>query len=206
MRKTMGVLVFLMGVGSGSAAAQTAWDSPLLLPPRPAPGFGVFLAEMAEGGLGVLGTWRAPGWNYGVRGGIAEGFRDGDVAVFAGLDYTGPVNIATDEFPVDIDWVFGAGVAASDGVRISFPLGLTAGHGFRAESATFTPFITPRVVLDGYFGGSVARSEDIGLEAAVDLGLDLRFSGLGGPLAGANIRFAATVGDRGSLGVGLVFQ
>jgi hypothetical protein len=185
-------------------SAQTAWDSPLLLPPRPADGFGIFLTDMHDGGLGVLGMWRSSTWNYGLRAGISDGGRNDDLAIFAGLDYTGPINTASADFPIDIDWVFGAGLGISDGVRVSFPLGLTFGHSFQGEGARFTPFVTPRVVLDGLFGND-ERGEDVDLDFAFDIGLDLRIIGGGGPLAGNTIRFAASIGDRSAVGIGMFF-
>jgi hypothetical protein len=184
------------------ASAQTAWDSPLLLPPRPQPGLGIYLADMHAGGLGVLGAWRSSTWNYGLRFGLSEGSGDEDVAVFGGVDYTGLINTATSDFPLDVDWLFGAGAGISDGVRFSVPLGLTLGVSFQGEDARFVPFMTPRVVLDAFFGNDV-RGNDLDLDLAVDVGLDLRL--MRGPLAGKSIRFAASLGDRDALAAGVVF-
>lgn len=184
------------------ASAQTAWDSPLLLPPRPQPGLGIYLADMHAGGLGVLGAWRSSTWNYGLRFGLSEGSGDEDVAVFGGVDYTGLINTATSDFPLDVDWVFGAGAGISDGVLFSVPLGLTLGVSFQGEDARFVPFMTPRVVLDAFFGNDV-RGSGLDLDFAVDVGLDLRL--MRGPLAGKSIRFAASLGDRDALAAGVVF-
>jgi hypothetical protein len=184
------------------ASAQTAWDSPLLLPPRPQPGLGIYLADMHAGGLGVLGAWRSSTWNYGLRFGLSEGSGDEDVAVFGGVDYTGLINTATSDFPLDVDWMFGAGAGISDGVLFSVPLGLTLGVSFQGEDARFVPFMTPRVVLDAFFGNDV-RGNDLDLDLAVDVGLDLRL--MRGPLAGKSIRFAASLGDRDALAAGVVF-
>jgi hypothetical protein len=184
------------------ASAQTAWDSPLLLPPRPQPGLGIYLADMHAGGLGVLGAWRSSTWNYGLRFGLSEGSGDEDVAVFGGVDYTGLINTATSDFPLDVDWLFGAGAGISDGVRFSVPLGLTLGVSFQGEDARFVPFMTPRVVLDAFFGNDV-RGSGLDLDFAVDVGLDLRL--MRGPLAGKSIRFAASLGDRDALAAGVVF-
>lgn len=197
-------IVLIATLVPAAAAAQTAWDSPLLLPPRPEDGFGIFLMDMHRGGIGVMGTWRSPNWNYGLRAGISEGCCNEDIAVFGGIDYSGPVNRANQDFPLDIDWVFGAGLGISNGVRVSLPLGLTTGHTFRGEGATFTPFLTPRVVLDGWFGGD-RRDEDVALDFAVDLGLDLRILGGGGPFSNTTIRFAASIADRSAVGIGVVF-
>jgi hypothetical protein len=184
------------------ASAQTAWDSPLLLPPRPQPGVGIYLADMHAGGLGVLGAWRSSTWNYGLRFGLSEGSGDEDVAVFGGVDYTGLINTATSDFPLDVDWLFGAGAGISDGVLFSVPLGLTLGVSFQGEDARFVPFMTPRVVLDAFFGNDV-RGSGLDLDFAVDVGLDLRL--MRGPLAGKSIRFAASLGDRDALAAGVVF-
>jgi hypothetical protein len=187
--------------------AQTAWDSPLLLPPRPADGFGIFLTDMYRGGVGVMGTWQSPNWNYGLRAGISEGPGGEDLAVFGGIDYSGPLNTATADFPIDIDWVFGAGIGISDGALVSFPLGLTAAHSFQGQGTRFTPYLTPRVILDAAFGQAdrPAGRRSVGLAVAVDLGLDLFIVGGGGPFSGTTIRFGASLGDRNAIGLGVVF-
>lgn len=183
-------------------SAQTAWDAPLLLPPRPQPGLGIFLADMEAGGLGILGTWRSSTYNYGLRFGISEGSGDEDLAVFGGVDYLGTINTASSDFPLDVDWVFGAGASISDGVRLAAPLGLTVGHSFQSEDARFIPYLTPRVILDAFFGNG---DSELDLGFAVDIGLDVRLMSSGGPLAGRSIRFGASLGDRDALALGLVF-
>jgi hypothetical protein len=203
MRRRGLTLVVLAVLWPAAVSGQVAWDSPLLLPPRPQPGAGIFLADMAGGGLGVIGMWRSAAWNYGVRLGLAED-RDDDVSVFGGLDYTGRVNRATNDFPIDIDWVFGAGLAIGDAVLVSLPLGLTGAHTFVGDGARFTPYFTPRVVLDAWFGDD-GRDSNLRLDFAFDLGLDLRLTGGGGPLGGTTIRFGATLGDREAIALGLVF-
>ena len=187
----------------GLASAQAAWDAPLLLPPRPQPGLGLFLADMAGGGLGILGTWRSTTWDYGLRFGIAEGSGDEDLTVFGGADFMGLINTATSDFPLDIDWVVGAGAGIGDGVLISVPAGLTLGVSFQGEDARFIPYATPRVILDAAFGND-QRDSELDLGIAVDLGLDLRLM-RGGPLAGKSIRFGASIGDHDALAVGIVF-
>jgi hypothetical protein len=199
-------IVLCASLAPAAASAQTAWDAPLLLPPRPADGFGIFLTDMHRGGIGVMGTWQSPVWNYGLRAGISEGpGRDG-LAVFGGIDYSGALNRADANFPLDIDWVFGAGLGVSDGVLLSFPLGLTAGHSFRGQGGVFTPYVTPRVVLDAAFGRDAPNDRShVGLDLAVDLGLDIRILGGGGPFGGTTIRFGGTIGDRSALALGVVF-
>ncbi len=183
--------------------AQMAWDTPMLMPPRPADDFGIYLMDVHQGGVGVMGTWRSSSYNFGLRAGIAEA-DSGGVGIFGGIDYNGTVNRSTDEFPLDIDWVLGAGLGISDGVRISAPLGLTAGHSFAASSATFTPYVTPRVVLDAFIDSE--RENNLALNFAIDLGLDLKIgNGNAGPLAGSTIRFGGTIGDRNGVALGIVF-
>jgi hypothetical protein len=203
MRKLCMAAAWLLAVPIG-AQGQTAWDAPLLLPPQPAPGIGVYLMDMHSGGLGVLGTWRSATWNYGLRLGISDGGGNDDLAIFGGVDYNGPINSASSDFPLDLDWVLGAGLGISDGVRLSVPLGLTAGISFQSEGARFVPYITPRIILDGRFGRE-DRDSDLDLDVAFDIGLDVRLVRGTGPLAGRTIRFGASLGDRDALGIGIVF-
>jgi len=181
-----------------SAHAQIAWDTPLLVAPRDMPGFGLFVADVYGGDIGVIGTWRAPQWNFGLRAGIADA-HDADVGVLLGLDFEGSITRATNEFPLDVDWVTGAGIGVSDGAAVSIPLGLIVGHTFRAEGALFTPYVSPRVVLDLLFGGEGEDNSDADLDLAVDLGLDLRLS------TDFMIRFGGTLGDREGVAIGVVF-
>lgn len=184
----------------GPARAQVAWDSPFLSPPRAEPGFGLFLIDVWRGGLGVMGTWRSPSWNFGVRGGIAEeSGRDDDIAIFGGVDFDGSLTRATDDFPLDIDWLLGAGLGIGDAVLISIPAGLTIGHSFPSQGVVFTPYVTPRVVLDAFLNDDRDGDDDVGLDFAVDLGLDLRIR------QNFTVRFGATVGDREAVAIGLVF-
>ena len=195
MKRLRGVVLVVAGLAvPGGAQAQVAWDSPMLLPPRPPAGFGIFLADVAGGEVGVLGTWR-PG-NYGLRLGLAEDGSD-NLAVLGGIDFSGALASASRDLPVNVDWVFGAGASIGNDVMVSIPLGLSAGFSFGSDGARFTPYITPRVVVDAFFGGA---GENLDLALGVDLGLDLRFAAL----RGAMIRFGATL-DRDAVALGLVF-
>jgi hypothetical protein len=182
----------------GRGEAQVAWDSPMLMPPGVGDGFGIFLVDVEGGSLGAMVTWRAPGWNFGVRGGVAE--RGDDVGLFAGFDVNGALTRSTRDFPLDMDWVFGAGLGVEDGVRISAPLGISVGHTFTGDGVTFLPYVTPRIVLDAFLGDEdEGERDDMDLELAVDLGLDLRLT------SQFLIRFGGTVGDRDGVAIGLVF-
>lgn len=188
----------------GAAHAQPAWDSPMLMPPGTNEGLGVLLMEAHGGGIGALLTWRAPRWNFGLRAGLAEAPGD-DIGLITGIDVNGALTRETPDFPLDIDWVFGAGIGVEDGARISIPLGLSIGHTFRSENATFLPYATPRVVLDAFIDDDddenpdLDDNDDVDFGVALDLGLDLRVT------PAFLIRFAATVGDRDAVALGLVF-
>ena len=199
MTKRIVLLAALLLVPS-AARAQVAWDTPLLMAPGEAPGWGMYLAEVHGGSLGVIGTWRSPTWNFGVRGGLAE---TGDqLGIFAGIDFSGPLVRETPEFPLDVDYVFGAGLGTGNGVRVSLPAGLIVGYTFPAEGVTFTPYASPRVILDAFIDRGVAADEESSqarLAAAVDLGLDVRLQ------QNFIIRFGATLGDHDGVAIGLVF-
>lgn len=198
MRKWMWVALWLL-VPAG-AAGQIAWDSPLLLPPNPPDGLGLYLVDVAGGDLGVLGTWRSPMRSLGLRLGIADG-PGNDLGVYGGFDMVGNLTRSTEEFPLDIDWVFGAGMGIVHGALISIPLGLSLGHAFENEGVGFVPYLTPRVVLDACIDcGRYRRSnDDVSLDFAVDLGLDLRLN------RSFLVRFGATLGDREAVAIGLGF-
>lgn len=185
-----------------AAVSAQAWDSPMLMPPRAVDDFGIYLVDLAGAGVGVMGTWRSPGYNFGLRAGIAERSDDG-IAAFGGVDYNGAINRATDAFPLDIDWVLGAGLGAGDGVLVSIPLGLSAGHTFTGDGASFTPYVTPRVVLDAFFDSPAEDGLD--LDFAVDVGLDLRLGRASNALSGVTIRFGGTLGNREAVAIGVVF-
>jgi hypothetical protein len=194
------LLSALLLTAPGALNAQVAPDSPMLLPPRSEPGLGIFLIDASGGGLGGLVLWRSPS-NLGFRFGIAEDSGD-DVAIFGAIDFVSGLHRETRDLPFDIDWFLGAGLGVGDNVLISAPLGLTIGHTFPAQGATFTPFFAPRIVLDIFFFEDPVTGDDesdADVDVAADLGIDLRLSGFN-PV----IRFAASLG-RDAIGVGLVF-
>jgi hypothetical protein len=198
MKKWLSIGIILLA--PAGAAGQIRWDSPLLLPPNAPGGMGIFLVDVSGGDLGVLGTWRSPGWNFGLRAGIAEG-RGNDLGVYGGIDFAGSLTRSTEEFPLDIDWVFGAGMGIVDGALISVPLGLSLGHAFDSDGVGFVPYLTPRVVLDACIDCDRFREDedDVSLDFAADLGLDLRVT------RSFLIRFGATLGDREAVAIGIAF-
>lgn len=196
--RSVAVLLGLLFLFPGVVRSQAAWDSPLLVPPRAPAGFGAFVFEPEDGDLGVLGTLRQEGWpnRLQLRLGVAgEEFGDGAV-VLGGLDISGMMVRASQEFPLDVAWVAGAGIGVDGGARLSFPAGLIAGRTFPADDAAFTPYASPRIVVDALFDGP---NDGLDLDIAVDLGLDIAVQ------PEWTIRFGGTVGDRDALAIGVVF-
>lgn len=189
-------LVFALGVlVAAEGQAQVAWDSPLLTPPQPTRGVGIFVVDAAYGDVGVLATWQGTG-PLGYRIGVAEDWR-GDVSLFGGVDVHGTLARASSEFPLDVSWVAGAGLSVADNLLVTLPLGLSVGHTFDADGVRFTPYLTPRVLLDAFFG----NGSDLDLRFATDLGIDIAFQ------PSWTIRFGATFGSRNrdGLAIGIVF-
>lgn len=196
---------WIFGVGlvlltfAAEARAQVAWDSPMLLPPRPPVGLGLYLVEPAGGDLGGMLTWRSGGGpaNIGFRVGVAEDTPDDDIAVFGGADFTG--SIRAGGFPLDLAWLAGVGLGISDAVLISVPFGLSVGGTINADGVRFTPYGSPRIVLDALFNGGEGDDSDLDLDVAVDLGVDFFFS------PGWGIRVGGTLGDRDAVAIGIIF-
>jgi len=185
------------------AEAQVAWDAPFFVPPRAGTGWGLALLDPAPGDLGVLGFWRGRSGTIGLRGGLAER-GDDELSAFAGIDWAGPLVRRSSDFPLDLDWIIGAGLSAGDEILLSFPFGVTLGAAFAAESVAFGPYLSPRLVLDAWTGDDRPpndrpgrRRDRLDLELAVDLGLDVAFD------PGWTLRFGATLGDRDALAIGV---
>lgn len=191
---TLGILLAM----AGQASAQVAWDAPFLTPPQARGGLGLFLTDPSPGNLGFVGTWRAPSrpTSLGFRLGVANDWSD-RLSVLGGVDVSGALNRSSSDFPLDIDWIFGAGLGVGQHALVSFPLGLSVGHTFVGDGVSFTPYVTPRVSLDARMGGG--RRSRTGLSFAMDLGLDLAFQ------PSWRIRFAGTIGDRDAVALGIVF-
>lgn len=192
----------LAAVVVGPAKAQVAWDAPLLVGPQTPPGWGVFLVDPEyEDGLGFFTTWRGGG-PVGFRIGIAEDGGD-DLSIFGGVDFSSVIAQAGDTFPLNVAWVTGVGAGIGDDAVISFPLGISLGRAFQAETVIFSPYFTPRLVLDAFMGrdGRGRRGDDdVNLGLALDFGLDLAFD------PGWTIRFALSGGDRDALAIGVSFE
>jgi hypothetical protein len=207
------VAVVTVAVFAGRVEGQLAWESPTLYSPGGPAGFGIHLMEpWPSSEIGVMGTFRSapiPS-GLGFRLGLGEGPGpdDDDLAVFGGVDLGGTVMTATGEVPIDVLWMTGAGFGVgNDDFVLTFPLGLSVGARLDAEGATFVPYTVPRVVLDACLGDDEERfpnrfcggDEDLDLDLAVDIGVDIVFSP---PWV---IRFAASLGDRDAILIGLNF-
>ncbi len=184
----------------GNLHAQVAWESPMLASPRAPAGLGLYLADVAGGNLGLIGTWRGATAPSGLefRFGIAEsGPGDGDISGLFGLSLGGMVARESGDMPFDISWVAGAGVGFGDWALITIPLGLSLGHTFSGDGILITPYVTPRIHLDAALGDEVGDETDLGL--SVDLGFDLTVR------RGWVLRFGASLGDHEAFAIGIVF-
>ncbi len=183
----------------GAATAQVAWDSPLLLPPQPPAGIGLYLHGPAYGDVGVLGTYRAPGSDIGLRLGLANDNGD-NIAVYGGIDLSERFHVADEDFPLDAGWALGAGAGIGDGgVVISLPAAVLLGRKVHEDELDFTPYFSPRLTLDLLSGNNPPDDKDAKLNFSVDLGIDLDFR------QGWLVRFGGTVGDHGAFALGILF-
>jgi hypothetical protein len=194
----------LVAVGLGlatNAAAQVAWDAPFMIPPRPPAGTGIYIADVAGGGFGVLVGWRsaALGRDLGWRVGIAEGHGSEELSGYAGFDVHGPIQRASKDAPFDVAWVAGGGLSVGDAAVLSIPLGVSMGRTLPGRRPVrLTPYFAPRITLDAVFDGNEG-SDSLDLGFSVDLGVDLAFQ------SDWTARLAATIGDRDAVALGFVF-
>lgn len=191
-------VAFALLVPSVAPGAQIAWDAPLLVPPSPQPGLGVYLIEAARGDLGGLVTWRGagPASNVGLRGGLAETRTfagEDEVALFLGIDVSGAIE---SELPVDFAWVTGLGASADGDFGLAIPGGVAAGVTLAAGRFGVRPYGIPRLTLE--FFEERPLQDDVNLDLSFDWGVDVMLDRI-------TVRFGATIGDREALAAGVLF-
>jgi hypothetical protein len=177
------------------ASAQIAWDAPSLISPSVPSGFSLFLVDPAGGSLGALGTLRhsAGPVGLGYRAAIAEEAGSGDLAASFGIDIAGMLARGVEGSEVDLAWWWGAGLGIGSETVVSFPLGIVLGWTGSGGEVVLSPYGGGHIVLDIASG----PGDDVDLNGAVDLGMDLVLS------SGWMIRFGASIGDRESLAFGV---
>lgn len=197
MKRTIlvGLLSLLAPAAASAQVVPPVWDAPALIRPGAPSGLSLFIVEPARSNdLGALAYWRSSAAPVGIgfRGGIVEDL-DGDAAGIFGIDVSGQLATATGTGQPELIWWTGAGLGFGDEVIASFPLGLVVGWTLTDEGVTFSPNVGGHVALDVNTG----PGDDIDIDGAVDLGLDVGFQN------GFMIRFGAAVADRDAFGIGL---
>jgi hypothetical protein len=141
---------------------------------------------------GFYGYGHGP-FDIGFRGGLEDLDGDAGTRVLLGADFRTRVVRASDRFPLDGAFTLGLGLNAGDGPDVFLiPIGLSLGRRFLIEGSkiSFVPYVQP--VLAPAFS-----SDDSDLEAALGLGVDIRFSGT------VDFRLSGGVGDIEGLSLGL---
>lgn len=132
-------------------------------------------------------------FDIGFRGGFEDLEGNGDTRILLGADFRTRVIRATDRFPLDGAFTLGAGLNAGDGPDLFLvPIGLSLGRRFLLEGSkvSFVPYVHP--VLVPRFS-----SDDSDLDAALGLGVDIRFSN------SVDFRVSGGVGDIEGISLGL---
>lgn len=187
------VAVLALAWPSG-ASSQAVWDSPSFLHPGAPWGLTVALTDQAPGsGLGVLALWRrsAAPVGLGFRAGISEAPGD-DVSALFGVDVSGSLTRALGTGGPAALWWSGAGFSVGDDVIVSLPLGAAFSWAWHGDGLSVVPWVGGHMAVDVLMGD---RS-DLDLDAAVDLGMDMVFSGW-------VVRLAAALGGRDAVAVGV---
>ena len=202
MRKALfACVIAAAAVVPAPGSAQVAWESSMMMGPGTSGGLSLLLLDGAGArNVGFLGIWRpgpSPG-GMGIRGGVAEDVT-GELAIFGGVDFSDGLARHSQDFPLDLMWLAGAGASVSNGeVMIQIPGGVSMGRVIRNDRLQFTPYVAPRLILDVFLGDERA-GEDLDLSVAVDLGFDIAFA------SSWTLRFGSTVGDHDALLIGAAF-
>jgi hypothetical protein len=190
------LIVVSFVLAPGEASAQVPWDSPFLVGPGSPRGLSLLLVDPGPG-LGLMAQWTGPAREVrlGYRLGLSEDRRD-KLAVFGGVDVSGPLTTHGPDFPLDMIWLTGAGIGAGDETVVSVPVGVSLGRVVDADDVRIHPYLSPRLLVDIVTGDE--RSDDMELGFALDLGVDFAFSGRWA------LRLGASVGDREGIALGFV--
>jgi hypothetical protein len=195
LRRLVTSALVLAVLTPGAIRGQVAWDAPTLIGPAAPSGLSVMLWDAHPGDeLGVLAYWRAspvPA-GIGIRAGLADD-RRGDLAGMVAFDISGSLGRLGSGGDASVVWWTGAGLGVGDELLISLPLGIAVGWRGSDGGVTFTPYVGGHVALDFLTGAA----DDMDLDGAVDLGIDLTFG------SGFAVRFGVSVGGRDALAVGL---
>lgn len=186
--------------------AQTEWEVPSLMRPGAPSGLTilVFSAEDRGDDLGILAAWRASDAPAGIgfRLGLSEADRrgpdpdDDDLSVIFGIDFSGTLASPSSTGSPGVLWWTGAGLGVGDDLLASFPLGISLGWVGSGDGVSFMPYVGGHIALDLFSGEG---DDDLDLEGAIDLGMDLDFG------SGFQIRFGAAVGGHDAFGIGVRF-
>jgi hypothetical protein len=149
--------------------------------------------DVPEGDNGELLSYGAA-----IRQVVDEAVLADEIGVYGGVVVSAALIRRSEDFPLDLNWVLGAGLGIGDAVLIAFPIGVSLGRDVEAEGVWFNPYVAPRVVVDAWLGSAVENEMNLGL--AVDLGLDISFD------PGWAIRFGASLGEREALAIGFSFR
>lgn len=195
MKRTLGWTVLFGLLAPAALAGQTTWDAPSFMRPGSPAGMTIALTDNTPGDqLGLLGIWRrspAP-IGLGFRGGIVDAPGDQIRGLF-GLDVSGRFAPLSGKNHPRAMWWTGAGVGLGNHVSVSVPLGLVVGWTGTDQQVAFMPYVGGHVVLTAASG----PGDNADLDGVVDLGLDLRLA------RDWNVRLAASLGGRQTLGIGL---
>lgn len=178
------------------AAAQIVWDTPSMMRPGAPSGLSILLLEAHPSDeLGAMVGWRsaaAPA-GLGFRVGLGEE-ADGDLAAMFGLDVSGGLGALDPEIGrPEVLWWSGVGLGVGDEVLASVPLGIVLGWRGAGDGLTFMPYLGGHMALDVMSG----PGDDLDIDGAVDLGMDLGFR------SGLMFRLGVGIGGRDALAVGV---
>lgn len=204
IRACLCTIAALLAVPSG-AAAQLAWDTPRLLGPDSPEGLGlhwVRAGTLPGDGDVFLMTWAFPGLPPGVtlRGGAGQG-AEGEVAGFGGVDVRTALVRHTEDQPLDVAWVVGAGLGVGRYALFTVPIGVSAGRAWSSGAVWLAPHVAMGVALDLHLGGE-APDEEFQAAPFAEVGADLALDSARRLVLRAGI----CLGDRQAVGVGLVIR